>query len=456
MTTRPSARRLAAPLLGLALAAAPLRAQQPLRLDEALARADTTAYANRIAAGETRDRAGQALAPYRGILPSVRLESAYLRTTDPLNSFGFLLRQRAVTPAAFNPATLNDPAAIGNLMTGLVLEQPLFNADAWLGRSAARSARDATAALQDWTRGGTRVDVVRAYYGAVLAAEQVATLRAADAAARQHVRQAQSLVEQGMATRSDALLATVKAGEIATQLLQAESEARLAKRGLATLLGDPADTLWTLPDSLPDGPAVQAVAEAVAPDSAGIEARGDVRAAREGRAAAEADARRAAALYLPRLNGFGRVDWNSPDAPFSGKSAWTLGVMLSWSPFAGAQELAERRSAGGRRDAARAMADAAAAQAALELARAGDGQRVALARLEIAERSVAQASEAHRIVGRKYDGGLATVSELFDAAAMETATRLGHAAARYDVIVATAAVRQAQGQDLSVLLALDH
>ncbi|HMV33437.1 MAG TPA: hypothetical protein PKA50_15065, partial [Gemmatimonadales bacterium] len=127
-------------VLGAALAAAPLGAQQPLTLGEALARADTAGYANRIAAGATQARAGDALAPYRGILPSVRLEAAYLRTTDPLNSFGFLLRQRAVTPAAFNPATLNDPAAIGNLMTGVVVEQPLFNADAWLGRSAARAA----------------------------------------------------------------------------------------------------------------------------------------------------------------------------------------------------------------------------------------------------------------------------------------------------------------------------
>lgn len=442
--------------LGAALAAAPLAAQQPLTLGEALARADTAGYANRIAAGATRERAGQALAPYRGILPSVRLEAAYLRTTDPLNSFGFLLRQRAVTPAAFNPTTLNDPAAIGNLMTGVVVEQPLFNADAWLGRSAARAARDATAAAETWTRGGTAVQVVQAYFGAVLAAEQVTTLRAASAAGAAHVRQAEAMVRQGMATRSDALLASVKAGEVDAQLLEAESAARQARRGLATLLGAPADSGWTLPESLPPLDAVRAVAGLAGTDSGGTAARADVQAAELGRAAAEADARRAAALYLPRLNGFGRLDWNSADAPFSGKRAWTLGVMLSWSPFAGAQELAERRSAAGRRDGARAMAQAAGAQAALEIAAARDRQAVALARLAIADRSVAQAAEAHRIVGRKYDGGLATVSELLDAATVETATRLGLSAARYEVIVAAAEARQAQGLELGALRALDR
>src|SRR5690606_33299785 len=143
----------------LALAAGPVAAQAPLRLEQALARAESSAYANRIAAGQTRERAGQALAPYRGILPSLRLESGYLRTTDPLTSFGFLLRRREVTTASFAPATLNDPSAIGNLMTGVVVEQPLFNADAWLGRSAAAAARDAAAAAEQWTRNGTAVEV---------------------------------------------------------------------------------------------------------------------------------------------------------------------------------------------------------------------------------------------------------------------------------------------------------
>ncbi len=437
-------------------ASGPAAAQAPLRLEQALARAETAGYANRIAAGQTRESAGLALAPYRGILPTVRLESAYLRTTDPLNSFGFLLRQRGVTPAAFAPASLNDPAAIGNLMTGVVLEQPIFNADAWLGRSAAAAARDATAASERWTQSSTAVRVVRAYYGAVLAREQVRTLEAAHQAAQAHVRQAEAMVRQGMATRSDALLASVKAGEVETSLLEARSNERLARRGLATLLGAPADSGWILPDSLPRAEWAQLVAGHASGDTGVATLRADVHAARKGQQAAEADARRAASLYLPRLNGFGRVDWNTPDTPFGGKSAWTVGVMLSWSPFAGAQELAEMRSAGGRRETAVAMAEAAEAQAAFEIAEARDRQQLALERLVIAERAVNQAIEAHRIVARKYDGGLATVSELLDAGAVETMTSLSESAARYGVIVAVAEARRAGGLDLSVILDLEQ
>ena len=75
------------------------------------------------------------------------------------------------------------------------------------------------------------MQVVQAYSGAVLAAEQVTTLRAASAAGAAHVRQAEAMVRQGMATRSDALLASVKAGEVDAQLLEAERRARQARRG---------------------------------------------------------------------------------------------------------------------------------------------------------------------------------------------------------------------------------
>ena len=423
-------------------------AQTSLTLAEALRRADAGGYANRAAAGEATTRSAMALQPYRGILPSVRFETGYMRTTDPLNAFGFTLRQRDVSVASFNPAALNDPAPIGNLMTGLVLEQPLLNFDAWYGRSAAAHARDATRAAESWTRLGTALDVVRAYYGAVLAAEQVKTLEAALEAAQSHQRQAESMVREGMATRSDGLLAAVKAGEVEVKLLEARSQARIARRGLATAMGDPSDTLFVLPAALPSDSTLHLLAAPPVSDSAALAGRSDVQAARLALSAAEADARRAKSLYLPRVNGFGRLDWNDPDTPFGGSNSWTVGVMLSWSPFAGASEIAEGRAASGRRASALAMADAASAQAALELSRATEAFELALARLDIAARSAEQSAEAHRIVARKYEGGLASITELFDAAAIETGSQLAHSAARYDALVAAAESRRAAGQDL--------
>lgn len=456
-------------LLALGLAAAPAFAQGPgpaplpreavapaplLTLDAALRRADRAAYANRIAQGQSDAQAAQRTAALRGVLPSVRLEGGYVRTTDPIGAFGTVLRQRAIAQADFDPAHLNHPAATPNYLGSAIVEQPLFNADAWLGRQAAARATAASRAATDWTRYSTRVDVIRAYYGAVLARELVATLDTAARAAHQHVRQAETLARNGVATRSDALLASVKAGDVDAQLLAARADAETAVQGLAVLLGTPGDTGFVLPDHLPVGDRVRLLAANVADPPA--DRRGDVRAARLGLDAARADLRRARSLYLPRLNSFARYDWNSPHDLYGGEKSWTVGVMASWSPFAGASELAEQQGAAGRLEAARAQADAATARAELEMARSERQLRVALAKLAIAEQATAQSAEAHRIVGRKYEGGLATVIELLDAAAVDTRTRLGLSHAVYDAIVADAERRQAFGLDPATLATPDN
>lgn len=453
----------------LALPFAALPAQLSLR--DALRLADSSAYANRIAGADARAQHAQAIAPLRGILPNLRVEAGALATTDPINAFGTKLRQRSITAADFNPATLNFPEPVRTRTAGLVLEQPLFNADAWTGRRAASAAADATDAMRDWARTGTRLDVVKAFYGSTLALDVRQTLDAARRAADAHVARARALADTGLVTRSDALLAEVKAGEIHAKYLEAGADVAHAQRGLAVVLGI-AQLPDALPTALPDAAGIRALAarELAAADGTatpGLDAgddgtdgrasqRADVRAAEAARRAAATDAWRAKSLYLPRVNGFARYDWNDRTRLFANERAWTVGVMATWTPFAGASEIGEVRGANARAAAAEARAEAATAQASLELARSRDRVSLALAQLDIAEQAVAQATEAHRIVARKYDGGLATISDLLEAAALETQTRLGEAAARYQLILATAERHVALGADLSAMVALDN
>lgn len=439
-----------------------------LTLRDALHLADSSAYANRIAGADARAQQAQAITPLQGILPQLRVEAGALATTDPINAFGTKLRQRAITPADFDPATLNFPDPVRTRMAGLVLEQPIFNADAWTGRRAATAAADATNAMRDWTRSRTRADVVRAYYGSTLTLEMRHTLDAARRAADAHVARARALADTGLVTRSDALLAEVKAGELHAKYLEADADVAHAQRGLTVVLGL-AQLPAAMPTALPDAARIRAMVTAgtAAPrdstdvvvratDAKDAAVRADVRAADAARRAAATDAWRAKSLYLPRVNGFARYDWNDRTRYFANERAWTVGVMATWTPFAGASEIGELRGATARAAAASARADAASAQAALELDRSRDRLLVALAQLDIAEKAVVQATEAHRIVARKYDGGLATISDLLEAAALETQSRLGEAAARYQLILAIAEHQLATGADLSTMVALDN
>jgi outer membrane protein TolC len=426
---------------------------QTLTLAESFERADQSAYSNRMAEGETQARSGDKTSALAGILPTLRAEGGYTKTTDPLGTFGTILRQRAVTLAAFDPAALNHPATQSGYAGGLVVEQPLFNADAWLGRAAASSATAATAASGRWTREMVRADVVRAYFGTILAGFQVKTLEAASRAAHQHARQADLMVANGMVTRSDALLALVRAGEVDAELASARGARANARRELALLLGDPANATVALAESLPSPARIRSVIE---PDSLAEAERSDVAAASHAWDAARRDVWRARSRYLPRLNSFARYDWYAADGVFAGEKSWTIGVMAVWTPFAGASEIGDMRAAKGREATARARAEAAAHGARVDMARRQTDVEVALVRLAIAERAVEQSRDAHRIVSRKYEGGLATVVELLDAQATETSTELGLSHAQYQVIVAEADRRKAYGLSIASLIALEE
>ena len=438
-----------AALLALALAgavagrAAQAQAQTPLRLSEALAEAQNRAFANRQARASAEAEQARAGLPLKGILPSARVEAGFVRTTDPIGAFGTLLRQRQVTPAAFDPARLNSPAPINNVQGGVVLELPVLNADALVGWRAARTAARASSAAADWAHYAVRDQVVRAYYGAVLAEEKVRMLTAAQVAASAGVRQVERMVQQGLVTKADALQASVRAADVAAQLSAARNDATTAAQQLAMLLGraNAADAATIrLPDSLPADSVLRAML---------------VEAATLGLDAARLDARRAGATVLPRVNGFARYDWNAPTALYAGRPNWTVGVMASWSLFGGGSELADVAGARARAKQAAVGQEAARAQAELEASQTQRALQVALERLDLMTQAAAQSREALRLVDKRYAGGLATIAELLAAETSATGAGLQQAAARYDVIVAAAAHRLAIGVDPGQLAALD-
>ncbi len=430
----------------------------PLTLTAALREADRHAFANRVAtAGADADRA-RARLPLKGILPSVRVETGVVATTDPIGAFGTTLRQRFVTPLAFEPARLNNPDAVTNVQGGLVLEVPLVNGDAWTGWKAARAAADASDANGEWVAVSTRANVVRAYFGATVAAEHVGVLEQATRASDAALRQVSAMVQQGLVTKADALQAGVRADEIAAQLLSARSNLLSARQQLGLLLGRTDASAVDLPATLPADAAIRALAEH---DTLGtgptvtISDRADVRAARSGVRAADADRQRAATTLLPRVNGFARYDWNDPRALYSGRKNWTMGVMASWSLFGGGSELADIAGTRARAVGARAGADGAAAQGRVEADAARRGITLALQRLDLADRAAVQSREAHRLLERRYAGGLATVAELLGAEASATAAALTQSAARFALIDALASYRRAIGANPGDLTVLD-
>lgn len=444
-----------------------------LSLTDAIAEADRMAFANRGAGAAADIARAAARRPLQGLLPSARVEAGAIRTTDPIGAFGTLLRQRRVTAEAFAPARLNTPDAIDNLQGAAILEIPLVNGDALLGRRAASRAADAATARAEWTTLSTRLSVVRGYFGAILAAEKQQTLARALIAGEAMTAQIEQLLRQGLVTRADLLQMQVRTRDVEAQRLAADAAASTAREQLSLLLGrsDAARALRAdeLPAVLPTDATVRAMAgnTGVSSDTnAGSdrmrtssartvrgETREDMRASRLDVEAARFDVQRAGSTLLPRLNGVARYDWNAPSGLYTGRPSWTVGVMASWSLFGGGSELADIDGGQARLAAARTAEAATMATARLEQETAVRQLRVTLAQLDLAALSMTQSQEAHRLVQRRYVGGLATVAEVLAAEASETASALQHAAARYAVIEAVALYRLALGVDPGAIAA---
>lgn len=426
-----------------------------LSLTDALREADHRAFPNRLKSADIDGDRAQVRRAMQGLLPSARVETGIVRTTDPIGAFGTLLRQRQVTPAAFDPARLNNPRAITNVQSGVVVDLPLLNLDAWTGLGAAKAAADAGRANGEWTARTTRLAVVRAYFGATLANEQITTLEQSQRAADAALRQVQSMVEQGIVTKADALQASVRAARVHSELIAARSDAITAEQQLALLLGRVPGIVPVVPDTLPDDAPLRALAVSDTlpvndmrsrDDGPLWPQRSDLRAADAGLLAADADRRRALGSMLPRVNGFARYDWNTPTAAFGGQKNWTVGLIASWFLYNGGA-LADVAAAAAKAATARIRSETAYAQAQLEGDATRRGVIVALQRLDLATLTAAQSREAHRLVDKRYAGGLATIAELLSADASATEAALARSAARFTVISAVAAHRLATGSD---------
>lgn len=431
------------------LATAATAGSQTLDLAQALRIADGQGYGNRIAADRALSASGRNLSAWSGFVPSVRLEAGLSSTDAPLGAFADRIGQRRVSMASFDPSSLNDPDRIPNWSSAVVAEIPLVNLDALHGKRAARLQSDAAHGDALLERDRTRAQVVDAWFAVSLARAAVEAWDAGLAAARSYESQALSARRNESATPSDLLRARVEVASIRANLAKARTDVDLAQRKLALLLGG-----GPLPGSIPrvdlDDAQLAAFAKTVHAAGASLEEKSVELQAR----AAEANLSRTRAAFLPRLNGIARVDWQGRESPFEEDPSLTVGLMATWNVLDGLASVGSERVARGQWREARTGLEAIQARNALEREAAKARLASDLERLDIEHGALEQAMEAHRIVGRRFDEGLATIAERIEAGAAETRIRLELVSIRAEVVSSLAQLALLEGRDPAELASL--
>lgn len=405
--------------------------RRELTLEEALGIAREENTGLRVAATRTEAARAGVTGATSALLPHVELETGWLRTVDPVATFGTKLRQGVFGQEDFALDALNDPDAVTDWSTGAAVRWTLASPASWAERAAARHRADAAEWGELRTREATDLRTRSLYVRALQAGGRVRAAEAAEKAARATLERFRRREEEGMLTRADVLQARAELEAAAADLSDAERSRYEARVRLGLHLG------WG-PDTLPVPTDVLELPEPPAEEGFDPTARPDVRARAAGLEAAEAAATRADLAWAPRLDAFGAWSMHGGDLFSDQGTDWTVGVGLRWSLFTGLRRPAEARRASAEATAARLEYRQALREARGEVETARRAVVAARRAVEASRAARAAAREGRELMRRRFEEGLATPADLLQAEARATAmeVRAVDALAAYHVAAA--------------------
>jgi outer membrane protein TolC len=370
-------------------------------------------------------------------LPLLQFNETVTRGNNPVFVFGSLLEQARFSQLNFALPALNNPDSLTNYRTSLSLRLPVFDQRQSLTRiKQARFRQQQADAQGDYIRQQLRFEVLKTFYGVLLARAKKEVADEAVRLAEADVKRSRDRVETGTAVVADLLAAEVQLAEFQQQQIQAEGDITTAVAALNTVLGAPVAT----PQQLSGALAGKAFSVASREELIGLALQRRPDYTRAGLAWREREQQLDGARgeWLPRLDVFTSAGISSRNW-WSGSGDYTLGASLSFNVFDAGRKarLQEARAA---ERLASSQQEHLANQIRLEIVRAHQQYLTAQARLKVAERVISHATEALRIVQDRYHEGLTTITEVLRAETTLVRAQTNVLAARYDYYVGYASV----------------
>jgi outer membrane protein len=378
-----------------------------------------------------------------GFLPKVTASETWSKTDNPLQVLGTKLNQEIVSPVDFNPAVINNPEPISNYNTRLEVRQPLFNGGKeYLGRTQAKLAKDASIQDRERTRQETVYNVIKAYYGLLVAKEYNKVALQSLETSQANVRLAEARYRAGAVLQSDLLRAKVQLAEVKEMLTRSENGIRLAAAALNFAMGVPQGAEYEITGSL----AAQDLKDdvTVALSEAAVK-RPDLIAMDLNRQNAEKSVSQARAEYLPSLNLMGQVDWNSDHVAGDDAKSWAVMAVLQWNLFDGLVTRSKVKEAVAANSRMKSLEEQTRAAVELQARQAFYNVTASLDRIAATASSVEEAEEGLRIVQKRYETGMTTFVDVLGAESALIRARTNALQALYDNNIAQAELKLAKG-----------
>lgn len=377
-------------------------------------------------------------------LPQVSFEYNAISTDDPLNVFGFKLKQEVVSQQDFNPVLLNDPDAYENYSAKFEVRQPLINPDMFLQRSAMKSQLNSVNEQLEGTKNYVRYQVRQQYYNLILHIEQIEVLESALKTAGEHRRQAQNYFEEGLISKEDYLSAKVYELDMESRMLQTKNALDKVQEDMALLLGLEGDITVQPTDEL--NYELQADA-AVATNDFEVN-NAQTRAIDYKVQAAKKMVRASEFSFIPKINLFGSYEFNDNDFAGFDASSYMIGANLRWDIFSGFSKVGKVMEA---------KADYRKAQSMQESHRLDQENKVrqamrsidhATKQIALTEQAIEQSTEDVKIRTNRYVEGMERTTDLLEAETKLAEAKLKNVMALYQYNMSIAALEMLLENDL--------
>jgi len=378
-----------------------------------------------------------------GFLPKVSVSETWSKTDNPLMVLGTKLNQEILTPSDFNPAVINNPEPISNYNTRLSVVQPLFNGGReYLGRTQAKLAKDASVQDRERARQETVYNVIKAYYGLLLANEyNKVALQSLETSAA-NVKLAEARYNAGAVLQSDLLRARVKYAEIKEMVTRSDNNIRLAAAGLNFAMGLSQGAEYEIVGALA---AQDLKTEVNAEIGEAEEKRPDLIAMNLNRQNTDKSVTQARTDYLPSLNLMGQVDWNSDRIAGEDAKSWAVMAVLQWNLFDGLVTRSKVKEALATSNRMKFLEEQTRSAVQLQVRQAYYNFTASLDRIAATASSVQEAEEGLRIVQKRYETGMTSFVDVMGAESALIRARTNALQALYDNNIFQAELKLAKG-----------
>lgn len=322
----------------------------------------------------------------------------------------------------------------------MTISQPIIDARAFAGFGAARTALEAGEAQADSGIADLRLNIARAYWGALVAQENVTIARDGLEVARKNESRANVLVDAGEALPQAAIQGAMAVARAERDLAAAEARHATALSTLAALvpgtLGSLTEPTALTTSGLPSPEASLDVA---------LKQRPDLRAAELQASSARQQATVSKLGWVPTLDFRFTEAW-SENVGFIGEPFnWQIGIGARWTLWDGGMRHVDNLRSDSQAVIATKSADRLREQVKVDLDTAWGELTRATKALQAAERELSLAEENLRLTQATFDAGSSTFLDLEDARLQRDAARVRLLGERMNVHLGVLGVQKAVG-----------